>query len=81
MNQTIKANENITTFILDNGFKMNGYDFYKNFGMTDLNNEWEEEVYVSLKNDGYFIDYPEGGKKNKVCKNNNALRVYIRNNH
>lgn len=78
---TIQAPEDIKLFLVNNGFKINGYDFYKSFVLTDFVNEWEEEIYVSLTNAGYEIYYPDSKSKNKTYKRKNGLKTYINKFH
>lgn len=78
---TLSAPENIKSFLTGLNFKMNGNDFYKSFPLTDFVNEWEEEVYVSLTNEGYKIWYPDSESKNKTYKSQSGLIRYIAHNH
>lgn len=71
----------IEDFLLRNGFKMNGYDFWKKFAVTNLETDWEEEVYVSFTGKQYEIVYPDRPKSNKTYKTQTGLMTFITLNH
>ena len=78
---TIQATQIVDEFLTDHNFKKNGYDYYKSFAVTDFENEWSEEVYVSRTNSGYVVSYPDNERKNKIYKTNAGLFRYIRQTH
>lgn len=78
---TLKLTECIDTFLTEHNFKKNGYDYWKLYGLTNMEIEWDEEVYVFLTRNGYNVWYPQNEALNKLFKTTTWLIKYIKKMH
>lgn len=69
--------KNINALLIEKGFKMNGYDYYKSITYTDLESDWEEEVYIFNTQKGFEVYYPQREKQNKRYKSISGLKKFI----
>lgn len=78
---TLPPSEVVIDFLMNNGFRLNGFDFYKSIPVTNTRHDWNEEMYVSLQGDGYHIWFPSDFKKEQIVKNDTELIKHISENY
>lgn len=74
----IKMPEKLHEILTDANFKMNGYGYWKAYGVTDGQAEWNEEVYVSNSGDSFAVEYPARPGKDKEYKTGSGLIKYLK---
>lgn len=74
---TIAASQKVDELLTNYGFNKNGEDYFRNYAVTDLNNEWEEEMYVSHTGKSYEVFFPERESKNRSFKSERGILNYL----